>query len=63
LRASKPVIYSDYRAPPGSAFQFSWLVTWADVQSTINVASEQSNAAIDARVCATCTAAVSPVTA
>jgi hypothetical protein len=47
-RASEPVIYSDYRALPGSAFQFSWLVTGADVQSTINVASQQPNAAIDA---------------
>jgi hypothetical protein len=48
-RASKPVIYSDYRALPGSAFQFSWLVTWVDGQSTINVLSVQPNAAIDAR--------------
>jgi hypothetical protein len=40
---------SDYRALPGSAFQFSWLVRWVDGQSTINVASMQPNAAIDVR--------------
>jgi hypothetical protein len=44
------IIYSDYRLLPGIDVRipFSWQVTWVDGQSTINVASVQPNAAIDA---------------
>jgi photosynthetic reaction center cytochrome c subunit len=44
------IIYSDYRVLPGLDVKipFSWQVTWVDGQSTINVASVQPNAAIDA---------------
>jgi hypothetical protein len=44
------IIYSDYRVIPGVDVKmpFTWQVTWVDGQSTINVASVQPNAAIDA---------------
>ncbi len=44
------IIYSDYRVVPGSDVKipFKWQVTWVDGQYTINVASVQPNAAIDA---------------
>jgi len=44
------VVYSDYRAVPGMDVKipFKWQVTWVDGQYTINVASVQPNAAIDA---------------
>ncbi len=42
--------YSDYRVLPASDVKmpFRWQVTWVDGQYTINVASVQPNAAIDA---------------
>jgi hypothetical protein len=44
------VVYSDYRVLPGLDVKipFSWQVTWVNGQSTINLASVQPNAAIDA---------------
>jgi len=44
------IIYSDYRELPGIGVKipFNWQVTWTDGQATINVASVQPNAAIDA---------------
>ena len=44
------IVYSDYRVIPGVDVKipFSWQVTWVDGQYTINVASVQPNAAIDA---------------
>ena len=44
------IVYSDYRVVPGIDVKipFNWQVTWVDGQYTINVASVQPNAAIDA---------------
>jgi hypothetical protein len=44
------IVYSDYRVVPGVDVKipFSWQVTWVDGQYTINVASVQPNAAIEA---------------
>jgi len=44
------IVYSDYRAVPGIDVKipFSWQVTWVDGQYTVNLASVQPNAAIDA---------------
>jgi hypothetical protein len=44
------IVYSDYRVLPGldAKIPFTWQVTWVNGQYTINLASVQPNAAIDA---------------
>ena len=40
--------YSDYRDVSGVKMPFHWVVTWTDGQGTIQLATVQANAAIDA---------------